>query len=721
MDPFERAAAGFAAMPIDEAKKQAALRHLARWLSEERFATWRPTVAGLIERGDYDLLLSGFFQVLPFGTGGLRGPVGVGPNCINPWTLATSVQGHGLWLRRKFGLQAPLAVVVGFDVRVFLDLRGRYAGLPNPLHGIRSRDFARLAACVYAANGLTVHMPDPEADEPISTPELSFAIRRLGAQGGLNVSASHNHPDDNGGKFYDERGGQEVPPDDEEFARMVEGIDDATLADFAEARSRGLIRRLELSVHDEYVKANLALATCARGAVAVLTNLHGTGDATVGETLVCAGVEVRYVESQRAHDGRFPGVPFRIANPEVPESMAEATALARRTGADLALATDPDADRIGLVVPGRGGDWVFLTGNEIGALVTEHRFAKLVALEALPARPLFVTTEVTSRLPGAIARGYGAHVIDDLPVGCKYIAHVLRRLEESGRFGNFAGGLECFVLGLEESHGILVSPQIRDKDAAGAALLLAERAAEEKARGRTLFDVLLDLFRRVGVHVTRQISIVIEGAGGIERIARIQEGLRAVPAGGCLAGRRVTGKRDFHDVTRFGPFRSGTDQSARNLLSFELEGGFRALARPSGTEPKIKLYVEAIGAPLGAVDDAAVSAARAALEAALSETADALALEAYRLVGLEMPRFGLRLSPLLDLAHREDFTRNFVDELAAEAAGEGDLAAWADGRLERFGKDPRGLVGAAVRAWLASAGLPARADERVRKVFPAGS
>jgi phosphoglucomutase/phosphomannomutase len=715
---------GFAGLAVDDAKKASALTNLERWLNEERFAAYQPTIRGLIERGAWNLLLNSFFQTMPFGTGGRRGPVGVGPNTINPYTLATSVQGHVAFLRQKFGADAALEVVIACDVRIFKDMRGLYLGLPNPLMGLTSRDFARAAACVYAANGVHVRMADPSGDWLLSTPELSFAIRHHGAHGGLNVSASHNHPDDNGGKFYEQRGGQEVPPNDEIFSALVEGIDDARTMDWDEARAAGLITLLDRSVHHAYIDLNvgLSLVPDARNALVVFTNLMGTGDTNVGDTLERAGFDLRYVESQRPHDGQFPHVPFRIANPEVPESMVEATDLARALGGDLVLATDPDGDRIGLVTRRQDGGYTFMNGNEIGALVTEHRFSRLASQGRLPARPLFVTTEVTSRLPVAIARHYGADVVSNLLVGCKYISNVLRHLEDDGEYEGFEGGIESYVIGLEESHGVMVSPAIRDKDAAGAAILLAERAAEEKARGRTLFDVLTDIYRTVGVHVTRQVSIVIEGAVGMARIGKIQDGLRALDPGDTVGGLTIESKQDFLDEARFGTFKSGTDRSARNFLSFGLEGGVRALVRPSGTEPKIKLYTEAIGAPLGsgATDDQ-VEAERARLDAVLAEVTDRLAQEAYRFLGVEMPRFALRVSSLLALEHREDFAARFVSELGAQATAlpSGDaLRDWAEERLARYGKDPRKLVAPAVRAWLEQeAELDGAAMARVYEAF----
>lgn len=703
---YQRIERGFANLEIDPAKKERALANLRRWLTDEAFAEYRSSIDALTQSAAWDLLAYNFFQTIPFGTGGRRGPVGVGPNTMNPWTLATSVQGHVAWMRRKFGADAPLSVVVAFDVRVFKDMKGRYTGVQSPLQGITSRDFARMAAEVYAANGVHVHLPDPGGEWFLSTPELSFAIRILRASGGLNVSASHNHPDDNGGKFYEERGGQEVPPNDEVFSGLVEQVERFGRMAWSEARQKGLITLLDhATIHDAYVQENLSLSLRpeARGAHIVLTNLHGTGDTNVGDVLQRAGFRVDYVPEQRAHDGQFPNVPFRIANPEVPESMGMAVELAKRIGADLVFSTDPDADRLGLMLPDRTGVWRFITGNELGALVFDHRLRCLAADGRLPAGAFVVKTEVTSMLPAALAVHHGARVIDGLLVGCKYIADVMASVEETGHFGDLQATLSDYIVGMEESHGVLISTNLRDKDAAGAALTLAELASVEKARGRTLFQALDDAHRTVGVHQTAQVSIVIEGTAGMESIARIQQGFRAQAVGDPVAGLAITRADDFLDEATHGPYKSGTDRSARNFLTYRLAGGARFSVRPSGTEPKIKLYVEITEPLLGLeASDEALDASRARAVEEVTRIADVVATQAYAFLGVSMPEWALRTSPLLGLAQKQDLVDAFVPELiviAKERSGEA-LIAWIEERLASYGKDPRGLIGPAIRAWV---------------------
>ncbi|MDE0205201.1 MAG: phospho-sugar mutase, partial [Candidatus Tectomicrobia bacterium] len=288
MQDYQRLAElGFAELQVPEALKRDALRRLSFWLTEPALAPYGEQLHWLIEAERWSLLLDSFYRVLPFGTGGRRGPVGIGPNRFNPWTLASSVQGHVAYLRERLP-EESLSVVIAYDVRVFKDLRGVYnRELPNPLMDMTSRDFARVAAGVYAAHGVDVYMPPDDDEAYISTPELSYTIRNLGATAGLNISASHNHPDDNGGKFYNAQGAQDVPPDDEAMASKVAAVSRVEALDFAAVQDSGLLFPVPPSVHQAYVKLNLSqsLQPAARHARIVFTPLHGTADSTVGAVL----------------------------------------------------------------------------------------------------------------------------------------------------------------------------------------------------------------------------------------------------------------------------------------------------------------------------------------------------------------------------------------------------------------------------------------------------
>jgi len=592
----EALSAGVDTVDVPDEVRDAARAHLGRWLSEPPFAPYRPAIAALVEAEAWDELVDAFYRVLPFGTGGRRGLVGVGPNRINPWTVATSVQGHVTWLRAgatgEVDGRQPIHVVIAYDVRRFADARGVFPdGAETPVHGLSSRDFAELAARVYAAHGIHAHLLPRGSGGWMSTPELSFAIRHLGAQGGLNLSASHNPPDDNGVKVYDGRGSQLVPPHDQALLDEVAKVDDAEVLDWDAAVASGFVHEVEAGVHAGYVAAVAAQAGPGPRLLTVgYTPLHGTG--CVHEILAAAGFDVVLHEPQATADGSFPTVPGHVANPENPAAMEHATGA---LDVDLVFGTDPDADRIGCEVRHDGG-WVHLTGNDIAALVVHARLDGIARDE----QPLVVQTEVTSQLIARIARSHGAAVVDDLLVGFKYIGEVLRQLEEEGRYGHILRDDVSFVAGVEESHGVLTSADMRDKDAAGGAVALATLADREKARGRTLIHVLQDLQRAHGTVRCTQSSVRFEGATGASQMAALLDRLRRAPPA-SLGGRAVTASFDHRDETgRFGPIRSASDAASRNVLVYHLEAskpddGARIVLRPSGTEPKVKLYVELQG------------------------------------------------------------------------------------------------------------------------------
>ena len=711
MNDFQRRAErGFAGLQVAESLKQNAMRALADWLTEDALAPYRAQLHWLIDAERWSLLLDGFYRVLPFGTGGRRGPVGIGPNRFNPWTLASSVQGHVAYLRERHP-GTPLSVVIAYDVRVFQDLRGLYnPDLPNPLLGMTSRDFARVAAGVYAAHGIAVHTLPEDAETYISTPELSYTIRALGASAGLNISASHNHPDDNGGKFYNAQGAQDVPPDDETMANKVADITRVEALDFAAAKASGLLSPVPPRVHEAYVALNVAqsLQPAARRAKIVFTPLHGTADSTVGTVLRRAGFEVAVVDEQATPDGAFPAVPFRAPNPEVPQAMALGMALAEKVGADAVLACDPDADRIGVCSRTPDGAYRFLTGNEIAVLVTHYKLEQLQRLGRLPARPLVIKTEVTTELLRPITAHFGGTLVGDLLVGLKYHANVLHQIEQRQRYGAVAASLDDFIIAVEESHGILVTPDMRDKDAAGAALLLAELAAWQRQQERVLLDYLDDIYKRYGYFANLGASMVMSGAEGASRIQHIQDTLRHSPPTE-IAGWEVTRAVDHWDETGVhGPLLSETDRAARNVLAYQLANGARVIIRPSGTEPKNKLYLEVPAPPLGIeAGDDALARSKTATDALAQRLADDFTRQMLATIGVDLPDYALRISALVPLDKRLDFVERFVpgfeERALACAQGQGTPEAvshWVDDQLASYGKDARGLVGDAVAAYL---------------------
>ncbi|MBM3985786.1 MAG: phospho-sugar mutase [Planctomycetes bacterium] len=717
---FDQAREGIGRLPMDAEVARRALAALRPWLEDESFAAWRPQLEALVRKGRFEFLVDLFWQVIPFGTGGRRGPVGPGTNRFNAWTLGTSVQGHAEILRETYP-DEDVAVVIAWDVRVYRDVRGHYdPALPNPLAGMSSADFARLAAGVYAANGVRVHMAEPLPENAMSTPELSLAIRRLKAHGGLNVSASHNHPDDNGGKFYNRHGGQDVPPDDEILAQRVERITHVRSTDHARAVGDGWIHTLPADQNDHYLAVNrrLALSPGVRGGSVVYTPLNGTGLRTVSRLLRAEGFDVHDVPGQDRYDGGFPTVKFLAPNPEVPSCFEQAERVGAGCGADILLATDPDADRIGLQVRRPDGGWRFILGNEILFLVTRYVLDRRRELGRLPPDAFVLKTEVTSSLVGTIARSYGCHVVGRLLVGFKYMAEILAALEQHGRWGDLRARPESFMLGVEESHGVLLTPAIRDKDAGGAALVLAELNARCRAEGRTVLDELDAIYRRFGYVSNRLVNTVMSGSAGLQRIAAIQASLRAEPPAE-VGGRKVTSFDDLADPGNwFGPIKSGTDAAGRNVLVFGLDDGSRVIIRPSGTEPKNKIYVEVPGrTPVADLTAAELESERRRCDA----QAEALGRGFERLmlarVGLDLPDHALAVSGLVGLDHKQHFARTFLPELERRARSGGALGAFIDEALRAYGKDPRDLVAPGVAAWLPVSGLGDATATAIRREF----
>jgi phosphoglucomutase len=602
MDQLTRAREGFRTIEADPALKEQALRFLGQWLTQDAFADYRPQLGWLIDTGQWSGLLDRFYQILPFGTGGRRGAVGIGPNRMNHWTLGASVQGHCEYLKKRFPSVEPLRVCLAYDVRRFLDKRGQYnPELPNPVLGLSSRDLAEHAAGVYAANGIRPTILPEGSKHYQATPELSFTIRHRKAHGGLNISASHNPPDDNGGKFYDERGGQPVPPADQVMADLVDQVRTIRHLPFRDAVDAGLVDLLDEEPHRAYITLCRAQSFVPpprpdEDFQVVFTPLHGVGAMTAMEVLTGQGFRVLPVAEQMEPDGQFPNV-TRSPNPEVPESMDRAAELAARHHADLVLATDPDADRLGAMIPDGRGKYRFVTGNEIAALLTHFKLDQLSRQGRLPAAPIVITTEVTTRLVSRIARHFGAQVIDTLLVGFKYVADVLWHLERDGAFGDIKGTPEDFVIAVEESHGILVTPHIRDKDAGASALLLAELALEQKRKGQSVLDYLERLGREFGHFCNAGEAVFMRGLEGKEKMARMLDRLRTSPPRE-IAGLPVTRFEDLRDEAgRFGPLKGATDASSRNVLVTRLGDGAKVVLRPSGTEPKAKVYLEACSPP----------------------------------------------------------------------------------------------------------------------------
>ena len=608
MDTTAAIRAGFATIDADAALKDRAFANLTQWLTHPDFAAYRRQLEWLVGGAKWSLLLDSFYQVMPFGTGGRRGSVGIGPNRMNLWTLGASVQGHCEYLKQRFPGVNPLHVVLAFDVRQYEDRRGVYnRDLPNPVLHLSSREFCQYAAGVYAANGIHSHILAPDSKRYVPTPELSFSIRYLKAHGGLNMTASHNPPDDNGSKFYDERGSQPVPPEDQIMSEFVDRVTTIKSLPWGDAVKAGRVHFLDTAPHEAYIelcrKQSLVPSPKRDEFRVVYTPLHGCGGFCAGEVLEAQGFHPIPVPEQATPDGQFPNV-TKTPNPEVPECMDRGERVARENKADLVISTDPDADRIGglacTTADGRG-DYRFITGNEIAALLTHFKLAQLHRGGSLPAAPLVITTEVTTGQITRIGRHFGAQVINDLFVGFKYHADVLWQLETTGQYGDIRGSTDDFVIATEESHGILATAGLRDKDSACAALLLAEAALTQKRAGRTIGDYLDNLSRQFGYFRNELLNIVMTGLEGKQNMARMLDTLRTTPPKE-IGGLTVAAFEDLRDENgRMGPLKGDTDAAARNFLIFRMAGqdglAAKVSLRPSGTEPKAKAYLEVSSPP----------------------------------------------------------------------------------------------------------------------------
>ena len=657
MNVMELARDGIDRLDVSEKVKSAALEAIGSWLNDPAFADYVPQIESLVATGKWDVLVDSFYQVIPFGTGGRRGLVGIGPNRINPWTIQASAQGHSQYLLKNYGPQAATrGVVMAFDVRRYTQAGVYDDGRPNPVRGLDGRRLAEAAAEVYAANGITSYLFETAR----STPELSFAIRHLKAISGDMFSASHNLPTDNGKKVYDEFGGQLIPPHDQalvdEVTRNVRAI---RRMPFAEACRAGRVVFVGEEIDRAYHAAVRSVSLSpARDLSIVFSPLHGTGLTTVAPVLQQLGFRLALCPRTSNPSGAFENVTFNIPNPEVVQSFEASLPFARQTGADLLVSTDPDADRVGAMVAHRG-EWVFLTGNEIAILLAEYAIGKLRAAGRLTPQRVIVKTDVTSALIDTMARANGIACTGDLLVGFKYVGEEMNTLERAGRIGDF-------IFGAEESHGYLTGAYARDKDAAGAVVWLAEHAAELKQRGRTLVDALDESYAAYGYCHNYLTEIRLLGAKGMEQIGAMMDHFRGqkIERIGAVAVREKVDRWQGPPQ----PHLSETDTAARNVIILRLDNvpettHLRITVRPSGTEPKIKMYFELVGKPCPIGE---LPAAKQRLSEVCHQIEKAFMTYCYGLIGVDFPERGFLLFWQLPL---KDKLRYFEveDEIAALA------------------------------------------------------
>ncbi len=588
---LKKAENGIRGLNVSKKYIDSALQQIKIWLTDSTFRDYVPQIAYLIETEKWDFLLDSFYQVIPFGTGGRRGLVGVGPNRINTWTIQASAQGHSRYLIRQYGDDAKKrGVVLAFDVRKYTQ-KGIYdETIANPVMNLDGPRLATAAAAVYAANEIKVYLFQNER----STPELSYAIRHLNAVSGDMFSASHNLPTDNGKKVYDQYGGQLIPPDDQILVDEVTGnVTEIKIVDVDEAKAKGMVELIDEQVDNAYYDAVRPVSLSnERELKIVYSPLHGTGLTSVYPILKKLDFDITLDPQTSNLSGAFENVTFNIPNPEVIESFDNSLPFARKVNADILISTDPDADRIGVMI-NHNGSWQFLTGNEIGIILTNYAISKYRSNGRLNRNSVIIKTDVTTSLIQKIALENGVQCIGDLLVGFKYIADEMNKIEKEGE-------IDDFILGTEESHGYLTGNYARDKDAACAAIWLSEHAAELKKQQKTLLDDLNEIYSTYGYCHNYLTEIRLLGAKGMEQIVHIMDHLRNTKIE-SFGKFRVAEKRDRRQGEPQ-PHLSKTDTSARNMLIYTIDklpdtAAIKITVRPSGTEPKIKMYFEVMGNP----------------------------------------------------------------------------------------------------------------------------
>ncbi len=668
---------------------------LRQWFSGTVPYAYPEVIEKHLEEKHVDLLFDAFWQVLSFGTGGRRGRVGYGANRLNPTTVTMTVQGHCQYLRAAFPEHRELAVIVANDVRVFNDIAGIYHFLGNnhPLLGVSSRSLGKLACEIYTGNGIIAYFAEPSADQAVmSTPELSCLIGKLKAVGGINLSASHNPPDDNGVKVYDQYGSQPIAPNDQQLVDAMDQATDIRALSFDQALEQGMIRGIPEKLHQEYVETYAKLYngtyTPQPDVPIVYTPLCGCGLTTVGDVLKRLGFPL-IVPPDQGPDGAFSVIPFKAPNPEVPQSTEPAMAFADKEGSGIVLSSDPDADRVGLEVKLADGSWYHFDGNQIAAVLC---YFLMLDSQGPQRKGLVIETLVTTKILSKIVDKAGeSWLIDDLLVGFKYVADVLKTLEWEGYYKNVFCSPQQLVLAAEESHGVIVIPTIRDKDATPACMYLAALYQRLHQEGRTLLDYYVQILEELGGYDSVNRSIVMIGAEGMLRKDRIMASLRK-SSPKTLGDYVVHKVVDYWDEEVFGPFVSNTDKLPRDVIQIFTDA-FIITVRPSGTEPKLKLYCQLLphGGPSSARGMELLREVRA--------KADAIARLVYNellaRIDLFLGEAGLLLPDIVDLDCKQDFEQQTVRQLHKALAkstftGLNDLLAWLRGEAAAMtpGADP---------------------------------
>ncbi len=517
-------------------------------------------------KGNDKEILDRFYKSLEFGTGGLRGVIGAGTNRMNVYTVAQATQGLADYLNDEF--DEP-SVAIGYDSR------------------IKSQLFAETAAGVLAANGIKVYI----YPELMPTPMISYAVMRLHCSSGIVITASHNPSKYNGYKCYDSKGYQmtdEGAKKTYDYISKVDIFNGVKYMSFDDALAEDMVDFIEDwlidEFYDEVLSRQVEKGICKKADLKVIYSpLNGTGNKPVKTILKKIGVKnLKIVLSQEKPDGNFPTCPF--PNPEIKQVFEEGMKLTDEFPADIMLATDPDCDRVGIAVR-HNGEYKLMTGNEVGCMLTEYILSRKKAQGKLCASPVVVKTIVTTELIRAIAKEYNAEVFD-LLTGFKYIGELIEQLKDKGEE-------DRYEIGLEESYGYLTGTHARDKDAVNAAMIIIEMAAYYKTQGKTLVDVMNSLYEKHGMYLNTLLNFGFEGADGMKKMADMMDSLRNNPPAE-IGGIKVVKVSDYQtskETDTVSGAVSDITLPVSNVLSYSMEDDNKVVVRPSGTEPKIKIYI----------------------------------------------------------------------------------------------------------------------------------
>ena len=520
--------------------------------------------------GKEDEISDRFYRSLEFGTAGLRGVLGAGTNRMNIYTVGQATQGFADYINSQY---SEPSVAIGYDSRINSDV------------------FAKHAASVFAGNGIKVHI----FSELEPTPVLSFAVRHLKCSAGVIVTASHNPAKYNGYKCYGSEGFQitdEAAGKAYNYIQKTDMFTGVKSVPFDEGLKNGMISYIDDEVLETFLRLvqsqTINEGVCGKSELSVVyTPLNGTGNKPVREIMRRIGVKnVTVVPEQENPDGNFPTCPY--PNPEIRDTLTKALELAKKVSSDIILATDPDCDRVSVAVRD-GDDYRIITGNEAGVLLLQYILSQRKEKGTLPAEPVALKSIVSSQLAQSVAEKYGCEMVD-LLTGFKYIGEYVTELETKGE-------LDRFVLGFEESCGYLVGAHARDKDAVVASMLICEMAGYYKLQGKTMVDVLNEIYGEHGMYLHNVLNFAFEGEEGMEKMKEIMDGLREnMPA--QIGGNKVVMYADYQkSVLRY--IDSDEEEPIKlprsNVLSYKMPGGTGVIVRPSGTEPKIKIYITARG------------------------------------------------------------------------------------------------------------------------------